>query len=146
MKFLLVLAALVVSAVAIDEAFLEECRSKVKKIVEDCVAEEKASESDYQQIMSMKVPESHEGKCVYFCAHKRLNMQNDDGSINKEGAMATFEIIKDMDSEFHDKVIEVYHRCLPTAVDSDPCMYSVSLYNCFMKEAQAEGVHELIIK
>jgi hypothetical protein len=28
--------------------------------------------------------------------------------------MATFEIIKDMDSEFHDKVIEVYHRCLPS--------------------------------
>ncbi|EFA02858.1 general odorant-binding protein 19d [Tribolium castaneum] len=147
MKFLLVfLSVAILCTFAMDESFLQQTRDRVKAIVKECVTEEKATDSDFDDIMALKIPTSHEGKCVFFCSHKKFNMQHPDGSINKEGALDTFEVVKDVDAEFHDKVITVYNHCLSTPVDPDPCVYSVNLFQCFMKEAKAAGIHELIIK
>ncbi|KAJ3656263.1 hypothetical protein Zmor_015351 [Zophobas morio] len=147
MKFVAFLAVFIIlKANAMDEEFLKSTRAKVRKIAEDCVSQENAQMSDLDTIMDLKIPDSHEGKCVLFCTHKKFNVQNDDGSINREGAMETLEIVRDVDADFHKKAIDAFDHCMQTPTEPDPCLYSASLSICFLKKAKEEGIHELIME
>ncbi|RZC35894.1 general odorant-binding protein 19d [Asbolus verrucosus] len=116
MKFLLILSSLILGTIAIDQSFLEAARSKIKKKLVECIDEEHSSQSDLDEILALHVPASHEGKCAIFCTHKKFDLQHEDGSINQEGALETFEIIKEVDEEFYQKWVNVFNSCSSSKV------------------------------
>ncbi|KAJ3640874.1 hypothetical protein Zmor_027408 [Zophobas morio] len=144
MKTLLVLATLFFAANALDKDFIDKFVAEVKKVGETCIKEVSASEDDIKVLLSHNIPESHEGKCLIFCFHKNFHIQNEDGSIDKDGAAKALEPLKEQDEDVYNKMVTVFKNCEGTPVESDSCDYAASLATCAAKEGKALGLDQLL--
>ncbi|CAH1369999.1 hypothetical protein MTP99_011506 [Tenebrio molitor] len=146
MKSLVIVASLFLAVNALDKEFIDNFVTKVKAIGEECIPETSASKDDINNLLSFTVPSSHEGKCLIFCFHKHFHIQNEDGSLDKAGALQALQPLKEHDSDVYDKVVKVFQTCADqAATDSDPCIYSANLVECALKEGKAMGLHDLIV-
>ncbi|XP_044254667.1 general odorant-binding protein 19d-like [Tribolium madens] len=137
MKYFVVFASLFLATNALSQDFIDKFVAKVKSIGETCVPETNASKDDINSLLERKMPESHEGKCLIFCFHKQFEIQNDDGSINRAGALKALEPLKADDAELYEKFVTIFKKCESAPVDGDSCIYAANLAECAVKEGKA---------
>ncbi|XP_019868781.1 general odorant-binding protein 19d-like [Aethina tumida] len=140
MKSLIVLACAFVAANAISKGVIEQFVNQVKDIGGKCIGETNAKPDDIGSLLSHKIPDSHEGKCLLFCIHKGFNFQNADGSLNGQGALKMLDPLKEDDPEAYEKLRNIAITCgAKVTIDSDPCQTASNIAQCVFDEAKANG-------
>ncbi|RZC34457.1 PBP GOBP domain containing protein, partial [Asbolus verrucosus] len=123
---------------ALDKEFIDQVVAKIRSVGEECIAETQATKDDINSLLAHNIPDSHEGKCLLFCFHKHFHIQNDDGTLDRNGAIKALEPLKENDQDVYDTVLKIFSTCADeAATDADPCIYSSNLADCALREGKA---------
>ncbi|XP_044748578.1 general odorant-binding protein 19d-like [Coccinella septempunctata] len=145
-KFVVLLTCAFVAVNAVSEELKGKFLEKMTKIGGECAKEVGANEDDIAELMAHKLPSRHEGECMIFCFHKHLGLMNEDGTLNKEGAMKAAEPLKADDPELHEKVVKIGKECAEeVAADDDKCKYATKLTECVVKKGKAMGLDSSVL-
>ncbi|XP_017783246.1 PREDICTED: uncharacterized protein LOC108567345 [Nicrophorus vespilloides] len=148
MKYFIVFVAACV--VAVNAAFDEEFKAKVIKKVEEvgtaCAAQENANGDDIAELMAKKAPTRKEGKCLVACFHEKFGVQDKDGKLSLDGAIASIEPFKAANEEIYGKMKQVIEKCIAEVGDAgDRCETAIKFAGCGKREGEALGLNESLI-
>ncbi|KAL1509201.1 hypothetical protein ABEB36_003974 [Hypothenemus hampei] len=139
-SILLLSFGLLVGVSALNDDLLAEMKQKVAQIGLECAESENAPEDDMIALLNKRPPKTHEGKCILFCAAKKLGIMAADGSFGK-GDDEWVAKAKSDDPDFVNKLIAAFEICKPEAdKESDNCEKAYVLSLCNYKEYLKSGI------
>ncbi|XP_055298616.1 general odorant-binding protein 19d-like [Sitodiplosis mosellana] len=108
-----------------------------KKIIDECKAQEKATDDDVQQLMSHKLPNGPNGKCFLACINEKTGVIKD-GKIN--GDMLKANILKENggNEKAAGSVNEMVAECQGIN-NPQRCELAFQLMDCMMKSYAKYG-------
>ncbi|KAL3266180.1 hypothetical protein HHI36_010364 [Cryptolaemus montrouzieri] len=120
---------------------------RLKEIEGGCAPEVGANADDIAEIMAHKAPSRHEGECMILCFYKRLDMMNDDGTINKEGALKLVDPLRTDDPDLYLKFIAIGKHCSEEVPEEeDKCKYATNLAQCGVKKGKEMGLDQSLFE
>nr|XP_023013087.1 general odorant-binding protein 19d-like [Leptinotarsa decemlineata] len=143
MRSFIAFALLIVATQAkLDPELVQELMEKLTEAAAKCGEKIKPSSEDISKLLSHKVPDTTEGRCMLLCVNQELGFEKEDGSIDFENGKIIMDKVKDSDPEIFNKLFEVYKKCSQTdyIVKDDPCETSANLATCGIKGAEEEGI------
>nr|UYB94408.1 odorant-binding protein 6 [Lytta caraganae] len=137
MKLLLVLCCLISIVFAMDEELAQQMKEAFMDNVRNCATEVNATPDDLAALKQRTIPASHEGKCVIYCVHKIYKIQNDGGAIDADGGRQVLETLKDIDTDFYNKMLTLFNKCVDVPNDADPCVTAANFADCAITQAKS---------
>ncbi|CAH0561503.1 unnamed protein product [Brassicogethes aeneus] len=130
-QFVIFLCVLV-SANAFSKEVADLFMTKMDQVGEACIKETKASPDDIIELLNYKVPTTQEGKCMLFCINKAFNLQNDDGSANKDDIFKFVDRLSELHPHVHQQYRTIVEECLnnDSIKDEDPCVFAANFVRC----------------
>ncbi|XP_049825311.1 general odorant-binding protein 19d-like [Aethina tumida] len=144
-KLILVFVVCFVGVQSISEEFIEDFLNQVQPVAQRCMEETNAGEDDLGALISHETPPTHEGKCMLFCIYKHFNLQKEDGTANKIGALKSLDPLRKEDPEAYRKFVRLFVHCGRSVVPNpDPCIFATELGKCAFENAQEMGLGDVM--
>ncbi|KAL1509203.1 hypothetical protein ABEB36_003976 [Hypothenemus hampei] len=143
MKSLVLFVSFLVGINALDQSLIEEKKQQIIEWGLECAESEKATPEDIEALKNHQPPVSHQGRCLLFCVNKKLQLMNEDGSINVPHT-TWLDKVKADDSELFEKLSKVYHSCIDKVTPkSDGCDTALDLVSCLKEEGEKDGLNKI---
>ncbi|KAK4886227.1 hypothetical protein RN001_002498 [Aquatica leii] len=141
MKHFIVLSSWFVIAYGLSPEAAETIKKHGKEIGEQCIKELGVTDEDIAPLLQQSPPTTEKGKCFLACVHKKTGCLDANGKINKAGALAAVEKLKDIDEDYYNKIKQIVEICMRKVKDlSNECETAVAMFKCSQAEKEKVGL------